>query len=170
MGKNGKRTESISINEEVEQDIINKSVFVDTNKGKTEAKLPFIQDPSRNLAPNKEKALAVYNSQVRRLSKDFKDREDAIKSEAKLQDLGFVDYVENLSESQQKILKESPIQNFIPWLVVWKESSVSTPCRAVFNASSPTESGKSLNDILAKGKNNMNSLVEIVIRWRTHAF
>ena len=66
--KNGERTESISIKEEVEQDIINKSVFVDTNKGKTEAKLPFIQDPSRNLAPNKEKALAVYNSQVRRLS------------------------------------------------------------------------------------------------------
>ena len=168
--KNGERTESISIKEEVEQDIINKSVFVDTNKGKTEAKLPFIQDPSRNLAPNKEKALAVYNSQVRRLSKDLKDREDAIKSEAKLQDLGFVDYVENLSESQQKKLKECPIQNFIPWLVVWKESSLSTPCRVVFNASSPTESGKSLNDILAKGKNNMNSLVEIVIRWRTHAF
>ena len=68
--------------------IINKSVFVDTNKGKTEAKLPFIQDPLESLAPNKEKAVAVYNSQVRRLSKDLKDREDAIKSEAKLQTLG----------------------------------------------------------------------------------
>ena len=28
--------------------------------------------------------------------------------------------------------------------------------------------GASLNDILAKGKNNMNKLVEIVIRWSSH--
>ena len=31
-----------------------------------------------------------------------------------------------------------------------------------------TESGYSLNDILAKGRNNMNKLVEIFLRWRTH--
>merc|ERR1712048_1081236 len=125
--KNGERIESISIKEEVEQDIINKSVSVDTSKGKTEAKLPFIQDPLKSLAPNKEKAVAVYNSQVRRLSKDLKGREDAINSEAKLQSLGFVDYVENLTEDQQRKLKESPVQNFIPWSVVWKENSLSTP-------------------------------------------
>ena len=33
-----------------------------------------------------------------------------------------------------------------------------------------TSSGFSLNDILAKGRNNMNKLVEIVIRWYTHKF
>ena len=168
--KNGERIESMSIKEEVEQDIINNSVSVDTVKGKTVANLPFVQDPLINLSPNKEKAVAIYNSQIKRLSKESKDREDAIKSEAKLQELGFVDYVENLTEDQQKKLKENPIQNYIPWSVVWKASSLSTPCRVVFNASLPTESGKSLNDILAKGKNNMNLLVEIIIRWRTHAF
>ena len=99
-----------------------------------------------------------------RLSKESKDREDAIKSEAKLvQELGFVDYVDNLMEDQQKKLKENPIQNYIPWSVVWKASSLSTPCRVVLNASLPKESGKSLNDIFTKGKNNVNRLVEIII-------
>ena len=32
----------------------------------------------------------------------------------------------------------------------------------------PTDSGKSLNDILAKGRNNMNKLQEILIRWSLH--
>ena len=38
----------------------------------------------------------------------------------------------------------------------------------VFDASHPTSSKSSLNDILAKGRNNMNKLVEVFIRWRTH--
>ena len=46
--------------------------------------------------------------------------------------------------------------------------SVSTPVRPVFNASMPTPSGESINDILAKGSNSMNKLIEIFLRWRTH--
>lgn len=114
--------------------------------------------------------MAVYYSQLKRLSKYPKDKEDTIRSEAKLQELGHVDYVSNLTEEQQKSLNENPIQNFIPWSVVWKDNSLSTPCRVVFNASMPTDTGLILNDILAKGKNNMNLLVEILIRWRTHAY
>ena len=68
------------------------------------------------------------------------------------------------------MLQNNKIQNFIPWRAVWKESSISTPCRVVFDASQATSSGFSLNDILAKGRNNMNKLVEIVIRWYTHKF
>ena len=168
--KNSDRIESISIKEEVEQDLINKSVTVDHIHGITEAKLPLIENPIHKLAPNKNKALAIYNSQLRRLSKHPKEREDVIRSEAKLQELGHVEYVNNLTEDQQRRLKENPVQNFIPWSIVWKDNSLSTPCRVVFNASLPTETGFSLNDILAKGRNNMNLLVEIFIRWRSHLF
>ena len=66
------------------------------------------------------------------------------------------------------MLAKNPIQNFIPWRAVWNGNSISTPRRLVFDASQPTASGTSLNDILAKGKNNMNKLVENVIRWSTH--
>ena len=81
---------------------------------------------------------------------------------------GYVDYVDNLNENLKKLLATSNIINYIPWRAVWKPNSVSTPCRIVFDASHPTDSGFSLNDILAKGSNNMNRLLEIIIRWSTH--
>ena len=59
------------------------------------------------------------------------------------------------------MLQEHPVQNYIPWRAVWKENSLSTPCRVVFDASSNTGNGFSLNDILVKGRNNMNKLAEI---------
>ena len=85
-----------------------------------------------------------------RLAKNPKSKDEVIASESKLQILGHVDYVKNLSKEQQLMLKEHPVHNFIPWSAVWKENSLSTPCRVVFNASSSTKSQLSLNDILAK--------------------
>ena len=57
---------------------------------------------------------------------------------------------------------------YIPWRAVWKQNSISTPRRVVFDASQITNTGYSLNDVIAKGRNNMNKLVEIVLRWMTH--
>ena len=59
------------------------------------------------------------------------------------------------------------MQHFLPWRDVWKGNSVRTPCRVVFDASMATSSGYSLNDIFAKGQNNLNNLQEILIRWST---
>ena len=157
-----------SIKEEIEQDIINKSISINEETGRVEANLPFIENPKSNLCPNKSKALGVFNSQLKQLERDEERRKEVINAEAKLQSLGFVDYVRNLTLEQQTKLRDSQVKNFIPWSAVWKETSISTPCRLVFNASFPTESQKSLNDLLAKGKNNMNSLLDIFLRWRTH--
>jgi len=168
--RNGERIEYISVKEEVEQDVINRSVSLNADTGITMARLPIIDDPTVRLAPNKGKALAIYNSQMKHLIKHPHNKEKVILSEAKLQSLGHVDYVQNLSPEQQLKLKENVNQNYIPWSVVWKENSLTTPCRIVFNASLPTESKYSLNDILAKGKNNMNMLVEVLLRWRTHQY
>ena len=105
---------------------------------------------------------------MKKLNQNPHDKEDVIKSETKLQSLGHVEFVRNLTPEQQEMLAKNPVQNFIPWRAVWNGNSISTPCRLVFDASQPTASGTSLNDILVKGKNNMNKLVEIVIRWSTH--
>ena len=168
--KNHDQIEEISIREEVEQDVINQSVKVDLQNRTTIARLPVMHNPVIKLHPNKDKALKVFNQQLKKLNKNQKDKDDVIKSEEKLQKLGHVDYVKNLSLELQEMLRNNKIQNFIPWRAVWKETSISTPCRVVFDASQATSSGFSLNDILAKGRNNMNKLVEIVIRWYTHQF
>ena len=105
---------------------------------------------------------------MKKLNQNPQDKEDVIQSEAKLQSLGHVEFVRNLTPEQQEMSTKNPVQNFIPWRAVWNGNSISTPCHLVFDASQRTASGTSLNDILAKGKNNMNKLVEIVIRWSTH--
>lgn len=163
--KNHEQTEAISIKEEVEQDLINHSVAVDSNSRTTIAKLPFMQDLESKLTPNKHKAMKVYQQQLKKLSYNPKDNESVIKSKSKLQSLGHVEFVKNLTDQQQRMLEESNIKNYIPWRAVWKGSSVTTPCRLVFDASQATDSGYSLNDLLAKGRNNMNKLQEILIRW-----
>ena len=164
--KNQPPDETMSIREEVEQDLINRSVQVDVSKCTTIANLPLMYDPLVSLAPNRDVALRVYLQQTKRLQKHEDDKRDILKSEQKLQKLNFVEYVKNLPRQTQIELQRNPIKNYIPWRAVWKLSSISTPCRIVFDASMPTSSGKSLNDILAKGRNNMNKLLEIFLRWR----
>ena len=164
--KNHERNEMLSIKEEVEDDLINKSVTVDIAARETTAILPFIADQKIKLAPNRIKAEKVYQRQLKVLQ-DPDDKASIIKAEAALQEMGFVDWVKNLPEDVQKSLRENEVQNFLPWRVAWKDS-VTSPCRPVFDASQPTPSGYSLNDIVAKGKNNLNVLIEIFLRWRTH--
>ena len=120
--------EIVSIQEEIEEDIINKSVAVDVEKGLAVANLPFIENPFERLYPNKHKALAVYEAQVKKLGKSPKDRSDVIKSERKLQDLGFVDFIEDLSADPKQKIDNSSLKNFIPWRAVWNQNSLSTPC------------------------------------------
>ncbi|XP_066924657.1 uncharacterized protein [Clytia hemisphaerica] len=160
--------ESISLKEEVEQHLINQSVSVELKNRISHASLPLLHNPETKLVNNKHKALKVYFQQLRKLDKEPSDKKDVIASEAKLQSMGYVDYVENLTPQQQQMLSNTKVVNFIPWRAVWKPNSLSTPCRIVFDASQPTDSGYSLNDILAKGTNNMNRLVEILIRWSLH--
>ncbi|MEO1895331.1 MAG: hypothetical protein ABGX32_03585, partial [Methylococcales bacterium] len=163
--KKSDRFESISIQEEIEQAVIEKSVNVDIKKGRTIAKLPFLNNPVHKLRPNKGVALKVYQSQLKKLGKSAMDMDHVLKSERKLHELGFVDFVDNLCDEDRKMIHNSEVKYFIPWRAVWNENSISTPCRLVFDASQTMKDSCSLNDILAKGTNNMNKLVEIFIRW-----
>jgi hypothetical protein len=159
----------ISIQEEIESEIVDKCVTVDVEKGESVSKLPFVVNPDVRLQPNDGMARKVYESQIRNLSKKPEDKQSAILFESKLHDLGFVDYVHNLSSEQQDMILNAPSRYFIPWRVVFNENSVSTPCRLVFDASqSSYHDGCSLNSLLAKGANNMNSLIAILIRWTVH--
>ena len=114
--------------------------------------------------------MKVYYQQLKTLNQpgNIQDKNDIIKSENKLQQMGFVKYIRNLPSDVQVMLQENPIKYFIPWRAVWKGNSISTRCRVVFDASQATSSGYSLNDILAKGRNNLNKLQEILIHWSMH--
>ena len=168
--KKGSLIEEVSIQDEMEQHLIDKSVDVDIAKHISKARLPFTSDPVLKLSPtNRQSAQKVYNSQVKKLAKSPKDLKDVIEAEAKLHNLGYVDYIDNLVEEDRNMILNAPVKYFIPWRVVWSKS-LSTPVRPVFDASSCTSRGCSLNDILAKGTNNMNNLVQILLRWTIHSW
>ena len=164
--KHGERIEMISLREEREQSIIDSSVVVDFQNKRTEALLPFTANPSEKLAPNRECALKVYKQQTRKLSKDPVAKEAVLKSEGKLQQAGHVDWLENLSTKDLEVMNSYAEKYYMPWRFVTNDNSISTPVRVVFDASAATKSGFSLNDILAKGINSLNSMLEILIRFR----
>ena len=64
------RADMMSIKDEVEQDAISKSVTVDTDRRITTALLPLMFNPLHKLAPNKDKALRIYNQQVKKLNQN----------------------------------------------------------------------------------------------------
>ena len=154
----------------MEEALISRCVTVDLDRGISLAKLPFLVDPDNRISDNEQRAVAlkVFRSQVRNLSLKENDKAAVVDSERKLHDLGFVEWLHNLSD-QEKALIFNHVQYVIPWRAVYNQNSVSTPCRLVFDASQSTRNGSSLNSLLAKGLNALNKLLEIMIRWLIHA-
>ena len=93
--------ENLSIREEVEEDIIRRSITVEVQKQICTAKLPLIADPAVKLAPNADIARKVYNGVIKKLNKNPEDKASAIKAEKKLQEHGFVAYVKDLPREIQ---------------------------------------------------------------------
>ncbi|CAG9109013.1 unnamed protein product [Plutella xylostella] len=59
---------------------------------------------------------------------------------------------------------------FLPHHGVFRESSETTKLRVVFQANTPTESGKSLNDIMLPGPSLQNDIFSILLRFRQHKY
>ena len=163
--KDDDKTKLISIKQEIEQNLISKSVKVDIKNRVCTTKLPVIHNPLHKLAPNKNEAIAIYNQQIKKLNENPKDKRDVTASEAKLHALSHVCYLRDFRNEVQKILEENPVQNYILGIAVWNKISLTTPCRIVFDASKITESSYRLNEILVKGRYNVSKLVEIFISW-----
>ena len=134
---------------------------VDVKLGIAMAKLPFLVEPEKHLAPNEHIAKKIYRSQILKLNANPKDKKPVIEFEQKLQELGYVDYISNLSSSDREKILNSKVKYFIPWRPVWNANSISTPCRMTFDASMSDRNGRSLNSLLAKGANSLNSLIGI---------
>ena len=82
----------------------------------------------------------------------------------KLKDRGHIKFYDDLNQDQKEKLN-SETGYTIPWDIVWKESSLSTPARTVYDASSKTASGFSLNDILATGIPDLAKLLDVLLDW-----
>ena len=161
--------EARSIAEDREQAMIDGSVEFDPGEGKLTARLPFIKDPARYLHNNRHVALKVLERNFRKLQRKPEERQEVIQSFRKLYDRGYICKISDLSADERSAMDGSLIPSLgyhIPWQVVRKATSVSTPVRIVMNAASRTPGGSSLNDLLAKGHNSVTSLFASLVCFR----
>ena len=161
----GSGYERISLKQEAEQELIKESVKVDLDKGRAEAELPFkVAEPSEYLGDNKIIAQKRLQNVVRKYHNDEKVKSEIIAAFDKLRMKGHIKFYEDLSQGQRDRL-EAKTGYTIPWDVVWKETSLSTPARTVYDASSKTSTGFSLNDILATGIPDLVKLIDVLVDW-----
>ena len=145
-----------SVPDEHRERAIMKSCIKRLDSGQFQHKLPFKieeEQVTQRLRGNSNLALQNINRQIKKLKENKEsDREKIKTSFEKLVDCGYIVKFDDLTESERSIIDSKEIQVYIVWNVVYKPSSISTPCRIVFNASQKI--GRySLNDLLMKGYN-----------------
>ncbi|CAL1265557.1 unnamed protein product, partial [Larinioides sclopetarius] len=80
----------------------------------------------------------------------------------------FINEYENLNHMERvKTELSNPVSYYMPHQGIFKPEKTSTKLRVVFNASSPTTSGHSLNDILLSGEVKEDCF-ELILRFRKH--
>ena len=164
--RKGDLLEHGSFEGEVQQALMEKCVELNVKERRLEATLPFILDPRVNLAPNKNRALKVLESQLLKAKKNPGIKEDILAAHNKLLDKGHVSCYKDLDPKEKAAVDEpGAVVNYIPWSVVTKLLSRSTPHRMVFNASSKTKTGHSLNTVLAKGENKLPKILNILLKF-----
>ena len=161
--KNGEQIEQISLQEETEQWLIEKSVNFDCEKKQVVAKLPFLETQTIKLVDNYFIAKKVLESQIRQVHRRPGAVEQVEKSHEKLRSRGFV---MRLDELPSEVREAAALPGYyIPWRTV-QSDSLSTPTRMVFDASSKTRSGFSLNCLLAKGRNMLAEMLILLFKFR----
>ncbi len=165
--KTSQRVDDISIADEAEQHLIERCVTVDIEECKTSHLLPFVVNPDTRIDQKAQERMAikVYNGVIKSLNNEPLDKAAVIKSEQKLHDLGFVDYVDNLPVDIQKEIAEN-VKYIIPWRINYNSNSVTTPVRVIFDGRACPKGSVNINNMLAKGTNNMNNLISIMIRFQ----
>ncbi len=142
--------ESISLATLKENQILTRCLHFNPSNYDFLHNLPFKENPYKTLQNNRSRAEATLERAVKRLSNaSEEDRKTVSKSFMSLVQLGHIKEFNSLTKEQQIKIESKPINWFVPWNLVWKQSK-STPARVVFNASQ--KHGKySLNCILYKG-------------------
>ena len=150
-----------------EDEVLCEEHFINTHKrlpsGRYMVRLPFKNGPPIEIGDSFEKAkLILQKSQARLQNKPdlFKEYSEFLTEYQELNHMELSPNFEGVDASQTVYLPHHPIL---------RESSSTTRLRVVFNASSLTSNGTSLNSHLYIGPKLLTDLVSIILRWRKHS-
>ncbi|XP_065213342.1 uncharacterized protein LOC135840645 [Planococcus citri] len=122
-----------------------------------EVSWPLLEEEP-NLKPNYGLAINRLDNLVKKSKIEFLSKYDKIIQQ--YLESEFVEPVENQEDS-------STLISYLPHHGVQTESKT-TPLRIVFDGSAKQKGDKSVNDVIYKGKNLIEQIVLIMIRWRTY--
>ena len=165
--RQGEEIERLSLVEEAEQNLIENSLFLDVENKQVIARLPFTSDPRSKMNDNFMVAKKILQRQINKFVNNPDSQEGLEKAHNKLLLNGHVVPLSDLPLDQQAEVLDGGY--FIPWSTFLRLLSLSTPVRMVFDASSKTPGGLSLNDCLAKGGNTLSKLLNLLFRFRSGA-
>lgn len=146
------------------------ATYTRTSEGRYCVQLPFKHDPPM-LGLSRDRAVSRFLQVERKLSLNPKLHNDYAKCINEYLQLGHMRPV-STSEHHQSISLPNGTTTYtsyyLPHHAVIKTESTTTKLRVVFDASSKTENGTSLNDTQLIGPVLQDSLVNLLIRWRTY--
>ena len=176
--KNSDFTDKISIREEIEQKQVEDSITFDRENKKIWVSLPKRGEEEFFLSSNRDLALKVYNKMCEKAAKDSSVKAEIVAAVQKLFRTGQAIFLCDVDSFRLEQFMNKKIQHYLPWRCVFKPDSLSTSCRPVFDASTNTKrrpdgtGGRSLNDLLCKGRIKSMNLLRMIIRFSIgkHAF
>ena len=174
--KDADTTEKISMREEVEQKAIEDSVTLDMVNNRIVVTLPKRGKEELFLTSNRDIALKVLNGVCTKASKSEKTKLEIKKAFDKLFKNGHAVYLEELTKEELDQFIRKAVQYYLPWRLIYKLDSLSTPVRPVFDASTNTRrrpdgsGGRSLNDLLCKGRVDTLNLLKMIVRFLIGCF
>ncbi|XP_058982804.1 uncharacterized protein LOC131804242 isoform X2 [Musca domestica] len=103
----------------------------------------------------------------RRLGESYKRLEGCPKLKAE-----YIKTIDDLITTKHMVKVEERKQGkyYMPHQAMIRETSLTTKVRVVFDASSKTSNGKSLNDIMHTGPKLQKDIFDIITKWRTWRF
>ncbi|XP_012524163.1 uncharacterized protein LOC105829678 [Monomorium pharaonis] len=131
-------------------------------QGRYIVRLPF-KYPSDNLGASKHKATLLCDKLMRRF---LNDSQYARMYHEFMTEYQRLDHMRQISNSTP----EPTHVYYLPHHGVRKETSLTTKLRVVFNGSSSTTSGRSLNDLLHSGAKLQVNIFDVLIWFRQHHF
>ncbi|CAG4948130.1 unnamed protein product [Colias eurytheme] len=124
--------------------------------GRYEVRLPLLPDYKEKLGNSKSKAIAQFYNLERKLE-----------CNKIIKNVQFIDEYLSLGHMTPATDDRSTyLRCYLPHHCVTRSDSTTTKLRVVFNASSKTLSGSSLNDVMYRGPNLQQDLFSLVIKWR----
>ncbi|XP_055633833.1 uncharacterized protein LOC129774162 [Toxorhynchites rutilus septentrionalis] len=158
-------TESLSTNDTYSEEkkfceTFYQSTTTRDNEGRYVVRLP--RKPNFNIMLNDSKASALNRYQLleRRLDRNPELKEEYDKFMREYLSLGHMKLV-NAEDDQ------APVSYYLPHHPVIKDTSTTTKVRVVFDGSSKTSSGFSLNEALCVGPVVQDDLLTLILRFRT---